>query len=173
MCQETVRLCARSGRFLATARSPWNVISSQCRSAVFFLSGAISLFLFSIFPNPEVWRTTFWEEVFSIYFRKWSESGRNSFTDCFVLWKFHQCSEFMEHRLRTRGLQLCKEHWSLPGSHPSGCMPGVNWFTLNDLKLSIMQCHKNCIYIAFWGMLYGIWACLLWIFVKIHFIFFA
>ena len=131
MCQEAVWLRAQSGWFLATAGSPWNAICSQCRSAVFFPSGAISLFQFSIFPSPDAWRTTFWEEVFSIYFPKWSESGRNSFTDCFVLWKFHQFSEFMEHRLRAEGLQLCLQHWSLPEPHPSGWMPWVNWFTLN------------------------------------------
>lgn len=143
----------------------------------FLSSASISLFGFSVLPNPKVLRTTVWEEVFSVYFSKWTESIRNSSTDCFALWKFHQFLVY--------GAQIKDWRDSAVFGTPVPawispirvvCLELIDslYIWLEITKNALIPCHgtkfhNNNICIAFWGMLHGIWSCLLWILVKYTF----
>lgn len=132
----------------------------------FLSSESISLFGFAILPNPKVLRTTVWEEVFSVYFSKWTESIRNSSTDCFALWKFHQ---FLVYGAQIKDWRdsavfgTLVPAWILPIRVV--CLELIDilyiWLEITNNALIPhhgTKCHNNNIFIAFWGRLHGIWA---------------
>lgn len=114
------------------------LIVQKCR---FLSSESISLFGFLVLPNPKVSG----EEAFSVYFSKWTESIRNSSTDYFALWKFHQ---FLVYGAQIEGLKDSAVFGTLVPAWISpirSCMSWINWFTLY-----LTWNYKECINSMLW-----------------------